>query len=114
MGWLDVPLLKQAIRFNGVDALALTKLDILDTQDFIKICVGYKGLENVPIYHEHWKEIEPIYETLPGWKESTKMMKKLEEFPKNARIFVDRIQHLLNRPIELLSFGPEREKTLFL
>ncbi|MCB1080518.1 MAG: adenylosuccinate synthase [Chlamydiia bacterium] len=114
MGWLDVPLLKQAIRLNGVDALALTKLDILDTQDFIKICVGYKGLENVPIYHEHWKEIEPIYETLPGWKESTKMMKKLEEFPKNARIFVDRIQHLLNRPIELLSFGPEREKTLFL
>ena len=114
IGWLDIPLLKRAIRLSGVDSLALTKLDVLDSQDFIKICVGYKGLENLPVYHEHWKDIEPIYETLPGWKESTKMRKKLEEFPKNARIFIDRIQKLLNRPIEILSFGPEREKTLLL
>ena len=114
MGWLDIPLLQRAIRLNGVDSLALTKLDILDSQDFIKICVGYKEHKIPPIYHEHWKGIEPVYETLSGWKESTKMRKKLEEFPKNARIFVDRIQTLLNRPIEILSFGPEREKTLLL
>ncbi|NGX51088.1 MAG: Adenylosuccinate synthetase [Chlamydiae bacterium] len=112
IGWLDIPLLKRAIRLSGVDALALTKLDILDSQDFIKICVGYKGVENLPVYHEHWKALEPLYETLPGWKESTKKWKKLEEFPKNARIFVDRIETLLDRPIEILSFGPEREKTL--
>ena len=114
MGWLDIPLIQRALRLNGVHTLALTKLDVLDFQDSIKICVGYKGGDNLPVYHEYWKGIEPIYETLPGWKESTKTRKKLQEFPKNARLFIDRIQKLLDRPIEILSFGPEREKTIVL
>ncbi len=112
LGWLDIPLLKEAIRLSGVSSLALTKIDILDALDFIKICVGYKNFKSPPIFHGHWKEIQPVYETLLGWKESTKEIKKVEEFPKNARIFLNRIETLLNCPVELVSFGPEREKTL--
>lgn len=112
IGWLDIPLLKEAIRLNGVGSLAITKIDILDGLDFIKICVGYKNFNYPPIFHGHWKSIEPVYKTFSGWKESTKEIKKVEELPKNARIFLNRIENLLECPIELLSFGPEREKTL--
>jgi len=114
IGWLDIPLLKEAIRLNGANALALTKIDILDSLDFIKICVGYENFSHLPIFHGHWKEIKPQFETFPGWKESTKEIKKVEEFPKTVRIFVNRIESLLDCPVEILSFGPEREKTLFL
>ncbi|QVL58363.1 MAG: adenylosuccinate synthase [Simkaniaceae bacterium] len=112
IGWLDIPLLKEAIRLNGASSLALTKIDILDGIDFIKICVGYKNFKYPPIFHGHWKRIEPVYETLFGWNESTKEIKKVEELPKNARIFLSRIENLLECPIKLVSFGPEREKTL--
>ena len=113
IGWLDIPLLRQAIRINGIDSLALTKLDVLDGLDFIKVCIGYKGLKDMPVYYKHWEGVEPMYEILPGWVESTKMLKKLEELPKNAKLFLKRIEMLLKRPIEIVSFGPEREKTLF-
>ncbi|MCP5503865.1 MAG: adenylosuccinate synthase [Chlamydiales bacterium] len=112
IGWLDIPLLKEAIRLNGVSNLAITKLDILDSLDFIKICVDYKNFEYPPVFHGHWKGIEPVYETFSGWKESTKEIKKVEEFPKNVRIFLSRIENLLECPIKIVSFGPEREKTL--
>lgn len=112
IGWLDIPLLKEAIRLNGVSNLAITKLDILDSLDFIKICVDYKNFEYPPVFHGHWMGIEPVYETFSGWKESTKEIKKVEEFPKNVRIFLSRIENLLECPIKIVSFGPEREKTL--
>jgi adenylosuccinate synthase len=114
IGWLDIPLLKEAIRLNGVSSLALTKIDVLDSLDFIKICVGYENFSRPPLFHGHWKGIKPQFETLSGWKESIKKIKKVEEFPKNVRIFVNRIESLLDCPVEILSFGPEREKTLFL
>lgn len=112
IGWLDIPLLKEAIRLNGASCLAVTKLDILDSLDFIKICVGYKNFEHLPTFHGDWKRVEPVYETLVGWKESIKEIKKVEEFPKNVRIFLSRIENLLECPIKLASFGPERERTL--
>lgn len=112
MGWLDIPLLKEAIRLNGVSTLALTKIDILDALDNIKICVAYENFSHPPLFHGRWKEIKPQFETLSGWKESTKEIKKVEEFPKNVRIFLNRIESLLDCPIELISYGPEREKTL--
>jgi adenylosuccinate synthase len=114
IGWLDIPLLKEAIRLNGANSLALTKIDVLDSLDFIKICVQYENFSRPPLFHGHWKEIKPQYETLLGWKKSTTEIKKVEEFPKNVRIFVNRIESLLDCPVEILSFGPEREKTLFL
>jgi adenylosuccinate synthase len=114
IGWLDIPLLKEAIRLNGANSLALTKIDILDSLDFIKICTSYENISHPPIFHGHWEKIIPQFETLEGWKESTKEIKKVEEFPKNVRIFVNRIESLLDCPVEILSFGPEREKTMFL
>lgn len=114
IGWLDIPLLKEAIRLNGVSSIALTKIDIFDSLDFIKICTAYKNFEYPPIFHGHWHSIEPAYDTLAGWKTSTREIKNVAELPKNARIFLNRIEELLECPIEILSFGPEREKTLFL
>ncbi|MCB1107186.1 MAG: adenylosuccinate synthase [Chlamydiia bacterium] len=114
IGWLDIPLLKEAIRLNGATSLALTKIDILDTLDFIKICVDYENRPYLPTFHEDWEDLKCSFETFSGWKESTKEIKKVEEFPKNVRIFVNRIETLLDCPIEILSYGPEREKTLFL
>lgn len=114
IGWLDIPLLKEAIRLSGVSSLALTKIDIFDSFKSIKICTHYKNFSHPPISQEEWKEVKPEYELLSGWEESTKAIKKVAEFPKNVRIFLNRIETLLNCPIEIVSFGPEREKTIFL
>jgi len=114
LGWLDIPLLKEAIRINGATSLALTKTDVLDSLDFIKICVGYENVSRPPVFHGEWSNIKPQFETFHGWKKSTKEIKKVEEFPKNVRIFVNRIESLLNCPIEIVSLGPERESAVFL
>ncbi|MCB1109827.1 MAG: adenylosuccinate synthase, partial [Chlamydiia bacterium] len=114
IGWLDIPLLKEAIRLSGVSSLALTKIDILDSFDWIKICVGYENASHLPVFHGDWAGLIPQFETLRGWKESTREIKNVEEFPKNVRLFVNRIESLLDCPVEILSYGPEREKTVFL
>lgn len=112
MGWLDIPLLKEAIRLSGVSSLAITKIDILDHLDFIKVCEEYEGMSYQTFYQGDMSNIKPVYKVLEGWKKSTKEIKKVEEFPKNVRIFLNHVETLLDCPIELVSFGPEREKTL--
>jgi adenylosuccinate synthase len=98
--------------------LAITKLDVLDGLAEIKICKGYRlGKEEictVPALVEDYNRVEPIYETLPGWQESTVEVQKLEDLPRNARRYIERIQHLCEAPASLLSVGPDREKTLHL
>ena len=115
LGWLDIVLVKHALRLNSVDAIALTKIDILDSLERIKICIGYKFRGEVidvpPAISEYLEEVEPIYEILEGWKKRTSQMISVEELPKNARIFLARVEELLEVPIEIISFGPEREKT---
>lgn len=112
IGWLDIPLLKEAIRLSGVTALAITKIDVLDQLDRVKVCVDYEGGSYLSFYQGDIGRIKPVYKEFEGWEKSTKEIKKLEEFPKNVRIFLNQIETLLDCPIELVSYGPEREKTL--
>lgn len=117
MGWLDLCLLRLAVRMNGVDSLAITKMDILDGVEQIKMCVGYrlngKTIEEPPVLTEDFNLLEPIYEVIPGWKASTREAKRWEDLPLEARNYLDCIQTLLQVPVSLVSVGPEREKTLW-
>ncbi|MEC7838465.1 MAG: adenylosuccinate synthase [Chlamydiota bacterium] len=118
IGWFDAMIAKTAVNLNGLDSLALTKLDILDTLDEIKICIGYKidGIEihNFPYLADELERVEAIYEVLPGWRSPTTNLTSIEDLPKNALRYLERIQQLCGIPISILSFGPEREKTLLI
>jgi adenylosuccinate synthase len=118
IGWFDAVMTRYGINLNGVDSLAITKLDILDSLPTLKICTGYRigkeELEIPPPLVEDFDQLEPIYETMPGWQASTKEISKLEDLPGNARKYIDRIQELCLAPVSLLSVGPERERTVFL
>jgi adenylosuccinate synthase len=117
-GWLDVALLRRSLRLNGVTGLCVTKLDVLDGMDEIQICVAYdmdgKRVELIPTGAEAVARCKPIYETLPGWKESTFGVKKLEDLPANARAYLKRIEELTGTPIAMVSTGPERTETILI
>ena len=114
MGWFDACLLRHTICLNGADALALMKLDILDGVDRIKLCTGYKHCKSFPATIEELGQVVPIYETHPGWKESTRDVKVYDDLPSLAKAYIRRIEELCEVPIVLISVGPEREKTLWL
>ncbi|MBS0653043.1 MAG: adenylosuccinate synthase [Verrucomicrobia bacterium] len=118
MGWFDAALVRFAVRLNGADSLAITKLDILDSLESIKICTGYrldgKILQTPPSIVEDLERVEPIYEILPGWKTSTKDVSDFKQLPANARRYIERIQELVGAPIHIVSMGPERHRTIFL
>ena len=114
IGWLDTFLLKHTICLNGADCLALTKLDILDELDEIKICIGYKHCKSFPATLEELQMAEPIYEILPGWKRSTRGVEIFNDLPGSAKAYVRRIEELCGVPAAIVSVGPEREKTLWL
>jgi adenylosuccinate synthase len=114
IGWLDVVLLRHTICLNGIDSLALMKLDILDSLDEIKICIGYEGHTDFPATLDELISVTPVYETHLGWKQSTKDMTTYDELPKMAKKYLSRIQELCGVPISLLSIGPDREKTIWL
>jgi len=114
IGWLDAFLLKHTICLNGADCLAITKLDILDRLDEIKICAGYKGCRSFPATLEELQEAEPVYETHPGWKRPTSGIETYHDLPGAARAYLRRIEELCGIPVALVSVGPEREKTLWL
>jgi len=114
MGWFDAFLLKHTVCLNGADTLALTKLDILDELDQIKICVGYKHCRSFPATSEELARAIPIYETHPGWKKSTRNIQIYDDLPHLAKAYLRRIEELCEVPISILSIGPEREKTIWL
>ncbi|MBI3236950.1 MAG: adenylosuccinate synthase [Chlamydiales bacterium] len=117
LGWFDLPLARYAARLNGADSLAVTKLDILDTLDEIKICVGYrlegKVLDTPPPVIELLEKVEPIYETLPGWRCSTEEVTSFNALPANARAYLDRIGRSVGVPVHIVSVGPSRDRTIF-
>lgn len=118
MGWFDAVLAKASVTINGITSLAVTKLDILDQFDEIKICVGYelKGhLHDTPPPEMHlWDQITPRYETLPGWKSPTSHIDNTRDLPENAQQYLDRISELSGAPISMISLGPERKQTIIL
>jgi adenylosuccinate synthase len=115
-GWFDAVLVRQTIVTGGVDGIALTKLDVLDGFDEIKVCVGYKldgkPLDYLPADAVEQARIEPVYETIPGWKESTRGARSWAELPAGAIKYVRRIEELIDAPVALLSTSPEREDTI--
>lgn len=118
IGWFDAVLAKTAVRLNGLQSLAITKLDILDTLETIKICIGYQingqRHDHLPYLTEDLELITPIYETVPGWRKSTVDISDYEELPENAKKYLKKIEQLCGIPISMISVGPEREKTIIL
>ena len=115
-GWFDGVLVRQAIKVGGVHGIALTKLDILDGFKELKICTGYKLNGQIINYFpatEHLQDhIEPVYETLPGWDESTQGARSWKELPANAIKYIRRIEELIEAPVALLSTSPQRDDTI--
>jgi adenylosuccinate synthase len=117
-GWLDTVILKNAVRLNGLTGLAITKLDVLDGLDSVKICTGYdyngKTLTEFPASLKVLGDCKPIYETMPGWPEDISGMRKLDELPQNVKNYLDRIAELAETPIDIISVGPDRDQTVVL
>lgn len=118
-GWFDAVLLKRSIEINSVTGLCLTKLDVLDGLDTIRIAVAYKDKSGHLLHHppqsaRDFEELEPVYEELPGWQDSTADVKEISQLPENARAYVHRIEAILSIPIDILSTGPERDSTIIL
>ncbi len=117
-GWFDAAALKRSIQLNGVSGLCITKLDVLDGAESVKICVGYRIegelSEILPVGAEELERCEPVYEELPGWKESTVGINTYKALPQAARDYLKRIEALAGVPIDLISTGPERDETIVL
>jgi adenylosuccinate synthase len=115
-GWFDAAALKRSIQLNGVSGLCITKLDVLDGAETLKICVGYNidGMmsEILPVGAEELERCVPVYEELPGWMESTVGIKSHDKLPPGARAYLKRIEALAGIPIDLISTGPDREETI--
>ncbi len=115
-GWLDACVVRYAARLNGLDCIALTRLDILDTFPKIRLCVGYrhKGtrLEGFPASLKVLGEVEPIYETMPGWLAKTSDIRDYAALPVNCRHYVERIAELCGARVGIVSVGPDREQTI--
>lgn len=117
-GWFDAALLKRSVQINGVSGICLTKLDVLDGIETLKLCTGYKldgkQVDIFPSGAEEAARCEPIYEDIPGWKETTFGVKSLDALPANARAYIKRIEALIGVPIDMISTGPDREETIVL
>lgn len=114
IGWFDAFLARHTICLNGIDSLAITKIDILDQLDEIQICTGYKQHKYFPVTQEELASAIPIYETHPGWKQSTRDIHLYNDLPPLAKAYLRRIEELCQVPISIVSVGPEREKTIWL
>jgi adenylosuccinate synthase len=115
-GWFDAAALKRSIQLNGVSGLCITKLDVLDGVEAVKICVGYevegRMSDILPVGAEELERCVPVYEELPGWQESTVGVKTYKGLPKAARAYLQRIEELCAVPVDLISTGPDREETI--
>lgn len=117
-GWFDVMLLRHAARVNGLTSLIITKLDVLDSFEEIKLCIGYRRKdEMLPCFPTSLRvlgECEPVYETLPGWQSETGACRSWDDLPPNAQSYLKRIEELCEVPIALVSVSPSRENYLAL
>ncbi|MDA0693757.1 MAG: adenylosuccinate synthase [Proteobacteria bacterium] len=117
-GWFDAVALKQAVNINSVSGLCLTKLDVLDGLESIRICVAYHDANGravpAPVDAEDYLKIVPVYEEVPGWSESTIGIQSLEDLPHQARHYIHRIEETVGAPIDIISTGPDRVETIVL
>lgn len=118
-GWFDAVAVRHANRINSVTGICLTKLDVLDGLETVKICIGYQDSKGNPIASmpydaDGWAGLKPIYEEMPGWSESTVGAQSLNDLPANARAYIRRLEELIKAPIDIVSTGPDRVETIVL
>jgi adenylosuccinate synthase len=117
-GWFDAIALRRSIMHNSVSSLCLTKLDVLDGLDTLSICIGYRidgrVEEQPPLLTDRYADAVPVYETLPGWSESTTGIREFDALPRNARRYLERIEQLAGVPVDVISTGPDRVETIVL
>jgi adenylosuccinate synthase len=116
-GWFDAVIVNHAVRVNGLDAIALTKLDVMDNCARVKVCVAYdiggRRVTDFPHNTAVLRSAAPIYEEMDGWREPTKDVRAYDDLPANARAYIERLQELINTPIAIVSVGMKREQTIF-
>lgn len=118
-GWFDAVALRHAIQINSVSGICLTKLDVLDGLETVKVCVGYRDqagntIERPPVSCEAFAAMIPVYEELPGWQETTAGVRRLEDLPGRARDYITFIENQIEAPIDIISTGPDRNETIIL
>lgn len=117
-GWFDAVILRRAMEINSISGLCLTKLDVLDGLDVLRICVGYRNeagaVIDAPTDADSYLGLEPVYEEVPGWSESTLGVQSLEQLPANAQAYIRRIEELVGAPVDIISTGPDRNETIIL
>ena len=115
-GWFDGVLVRQTIKISGIDGIALTKLDVLDELDEIKMCIAYeingKKIDHLPAGVEEQLKAKPIYKIFKGWKSSTKGMKKFEDLPDNAKNYIKELEKFIDTKVSCISTGPERNESI--
>ncbi len=117
-GWFDAVAMKYAARINGMDGLAITKLDVFDGLEELRLCTGYQNRQTgekvtaFPSHIEILEQMDPVYESFPGWKGSVRDVRDYEALPQEARAFLERLSEVIQVPISIISVGPEREQTI--
>jgi adenylosuccinate synthase len=115
-GWFDAVALRRSIVHSSCSSLCVTKLDVLDGLDTLRVCVGYKidgeTVLTPPLLSQHFGECRAVYEEHPGWKESSVGITRYEDLPGNARNYLERLQALVGVPIDIISTGPDRDQTI--
>lgn len=118
-GWFDAVTMKYACLVGGITSIALTKIDVFDSFDEIKVCTAYKDVRDGKIYTSYpedvfiHKYLEPVYETHKGWNTDITGIREYEKLPENARKYLERLEVILETPISIVSVGPDRDQTIF-
>lgn len=118
-GWFDAVTMRYAVLVGGLTSVALTKIDVFDTFDEIKVCYAYKDKRNSKIYNSYptdvfmHKYLEPLYRTYKGWNTDVTKVRKYEDLPQNCKTYISALEELLGVPISIVSVGPDREQTIF-
>ena len=117
-GWFDGVLVKQTIKISGINGIALTKLDVLDELDEVKMCIGYKigkkKIDYLPAAVNDQLKVKPIYKIFKGWKSPTKGIKNFDDLPKNAKIYIKELEKFIETKISSISTSPERNDTILI
>ena len=118
-GWFDAVAMHRAVQVNSISGFCLTKLDVLDGLETLKICVGYKTAEGdvitvPPTAAEGYEKITPVYESMPGWSETTVGATSVDALPANAIAYIKRIEEVTGVPVDIISTGPDRNETMIL
>ncbi|WP_337234550.1 adenylosuccinate synthase [Proteus terrae] len=118
-GWLDIIAIRRAVQINSLSGFCMTKLDVLDGLKEVKLCVGYRlpngeVIDTTPLAADDWEGIEPIYESMPGWNETTFGVKDHTQLPQAALNYIKRVEELTGVPVDIVSTGPDRSETIIL